>query len=1353
MSMEASVAEAETPAAAASGSTSPTVRLPLLMGSDVERGGSCDVERGGSSPSVMRRECQAVKIALKWHQDSIRHLNALELLFSHLYGGELSGLAEALVSQDSEHLPRRTPRGPQRTAEHLSKTVNSCQDVITDHLDRNQGSRCKGTVEILQVLGGKADKLDEDAMLNAYAMLAVIVLRVPVHIKAPVCYNEDMRQKMSFMLGGVEEPSSMESGHTRLTFDMASVEVKGVQALHLAIDQDAKRIKDGKSAIHVKQLLEAQADVNVHAYYETEAKDFQDHHRRLRVAVSPIHLAVDRDSVDLVSLLMQYQASPETRAVFDMRADYTPLHLAVAKGFQGVAQTLIDFRANPAETDLSGKNCFEVAAQTLRLQPARTCTFIFPEEEAQHVMERCLTSSGSDLPRAPTWRPSERSLAMTAKASTTSWDASMDFIRVGIGYCLFEECVRDMLRCETEDASPGGPSLEDLQLCIAKHLDGGDVNDIYKVPLAPGRFYKRSKELSLGCLLHFATDLAVAKEEAGEEDSEAIVCLVLKASADVHARAHYKTWGIAHSCTALHIAAAGGAPKALALLLDAGASVEAMVTNATKPHYTPLLDAASEGHYEACELLLRRKANPNVPNRLGRTCLHNAVLDGRSSLACLLAKGGSDVTLADSIFQETPLLCTSRAKGGKYPVADMLCLCRAFQNGCFSLLHDLSSLATCREQLTLELLDYVLQSPSTEAVDVRQKKEQLLNQVRRVCVEGKPDEFGVTPGEQIAKILEAAPLAGVRLLADVLMVTPDVQDAVHGTLPVYANLQMSRHSWLPWRRMFGNVEPLLTHYEPDIARRKDGREWPCWLFDSQTKIAEPSWHRHFVQTPSKTYITGNHMVQVKVLLLESALNPRILLAIARSHELDIFAVMPVRALISFAYFHLVRDVILFEKVLELIGIVSLVVWARTNGAEGIIAHRACWSLCAAVVAHDIIVRLVMIRKQMGRGWTLASIHRGFENTWQPVVILINLPLLFCCAHGDHDLDAENGQLVRALVGATIILRAFRLIMLFRYGDTYGTGILAVYNAFQGVFTMLSIMVACFLAFATAYYVMRKEGGSAPELLVNVYRGLMLGDEDSLQEMSQIWGGGLGNTLMIFGTCVFTVYLLNIMIAVLTAEYYKADRQAPLILWKERAFKCSQTLLGPVLPWSFAGICPRPLHGRASSWSCCCRRAPAASPLASPRSGQEVSEIVDQEAYGALVMVRLADVLGLGLLAAAVYSFLMPVHAVWSAVLLALALVIFRARLLRGRFVGAKQKNKKFYLWVCHRSDYSHLRFKSEEVEKEHIDELKDKVDRMEDLLHDIHRRMISMSSQSQVGIKRSETGRNLVNATVEFKEE
>jgi len=370
-----------------------------------------------------------------------------------------------------------------------------------------------------------------------------------------------------------------------------------------------------------------------------------------------------------------------------------------------------------------------------------------------------------------------------------------------------------------------------------------------------------------------------------------------------------------------------------------------------------------------------------------------------------------------------------------------------------------------------------------------------------------------------------------------------------------------------------------------------------------------------------------------------------------------------------------------------------------------------------------------LRSHVMYNWKLPAFFNGFENSIGLFIQICHLSLLGYCSTGSHDLDEENGDAMRALLGMVIILRCFKLIMLFRYGDMFGEGILAVYNALRGVITMLTIMAASFFAFAMAFYVMNQgsssSGGGA--LLVTMYRGLMLGDDESVDIMSNVWGGEIGNGLMVAGTGVFSVYLLNIMIAVLTAEYDKADRNAPLILWRERASKAAQAFLGPVFPW-----CKNDVFSLPSS---------IAGLTPSNAAARSLCTTPDVEASCVLKTRRLGDLLVSSLVGLAMVLFLTPLHSSFCAVALGMALVTVRARLMRAQSWGAQRRGKRFYLWVCHRADYSALNFVTEEVEKEHIDQLKEKVDRMEDLLRDVHRRLVHIVPPPQADGKTTPAGR------------
>jgi len=86
--------------------------------------------------------------------------------------------------------------------------------------------------------------------------------------------------------------------------------------------------------------------------------------------------------------------------------------------------------------------------------------------------------------------------------------------------------------------------------------------------------------------------------------------------------------------TPLHIAAIRGDIRIIALLLDAGAEIDAR----GEYGHTPLNNAVGLGHVEAVRLLLSRGADANIPNDWGQTPKQSAKMGGNPEMASLFSQ-------------------------------------------------------------------------------------------------------------------------------------------------------------------------------------------------------------------------------------------------------------------------------------------------------------------------------------------------------------------------------------------------------------------------------------------------------------------------------------------------------------------------------------------------------------------------------------------------------------------------------------------------------------------------------------------------------------------------------------------
>uniref|UniRef100_A0A7S4T2M1 Ion transport domain-containing protein n=1 Tax=Alexandrium monilatum TaxID=311494 RepID=A0A7S4T2M1_9DINO len=903
------------------------------------------------------------------------------------------------------------------------------------------------------------------------------------------------------------------------------------------------------------------------------------------------------------------------------------------------------------------------------------------------------------------------------------------------------------------------------------------VDTVLDMPLPPGARYKKTWVFRKGCLLHYASYL-VAKAE--EEQASAAnlrvrqqaledLQLVLDARANVHARAYYRGRAGAYcTTTALHVVSAAGCVVAAEMLLKAKASVEVTSTMNGMPYYHPLHNAAHCGHARLCRLLLQARANPNTTNNEGRTGLHLAVRQNHIGIVRLLVEAKGNVVLRDRQVGSkrcgagglTPLDMCRRAtrQYSENERAEIMALLAPSFNGVNSLLFDLHTMAINSDaSIGGFLVDQALRDTKPEVQRVVSQLKEDATTERR---EQPEDDVEMTPLDYMASIIENAPRVGVRVLRTLLLDDPDMEDSVRGALPSRANMRpRNQDSCLPWRRNGWFISDFLCAYTPDtnLDRRDQdlvpaGHErWPCWRHSED--LPDPSWHRDLAPAPgARGRRAGDADVQVKVLLLANAIDVRLLRSFARVRHLDVFSELVVQAIIGCTFDQVASAVMLLVSLEEVTLFLLFMRWSRASD-EHQTWRCLCWCITTAIAIKEISIHCYCFGQHVRMGWP----KREFllTHTWShtfKLLRLVCLVLLVLETRLTFQLENEAPTLeqvltigafgeehsARKLLGANIVIQGLQIVLLLRNASPeaeFGRHILSIIHSFGRLWAILVVMVCFFFSFSFAFFVMDADL-SLMDLMGKVYRGLLLADGAGLDFMEgkhRFPEGGTHNVewfLSCLATFLFTICLLNISIAVFTTEYSKALEDSYLHFWQHRSVLCMQTLLGPRWPWGVSELGPRGryainvakrlqqrvlrflrrTHRRL-------RRTSISEDEGEPMmdGGHEDPEEVHIVFCAGVVVVLLSVILSL-------VSFMLPVHTIFSAVFLAIALCGMHALAVRTEAMAASrcEGGKKFFLWICHRADFTSKFFTHEDVQKEDIDELRDRVETgMSEIMHGI----------------------------------
>ena len=1088
--------------------------------------------------------------------------------------------------------------------------------------------------------------------------------------------------------------------------------------LHFAV-QTAHKTND---LTYIQRVLDMGAKLNIYAKYFM----FGEEH-----VVQALHVAVHIQYEDGVRRLIEKNAKVDSLTIRKCLLDQSPLHIALRGENKGMAAILEDeFNANIHMPD----------------QKARTPVGLLGREPTKHRL-------------------------MVHEEQRNKWvNNTKAEMRTRKGADIFLDWATD-LREDTVNFN---------------------INELHRDPFPTDTLYKR-KKIELGCFIHWAVIRAGRARKQSSEKS--ILLRALENKADVEARAHFFSFQMHGSCSALHIAVAVDFLAEATLLVEHGAFVEIPATLGGRPHYTPLSDGVFEGSVRCVEYLLSKKADPSLPNIDGRNCVHTLVrtdtmLKETSSGAKLLdrlVECRGNLTTEDT-FGDTPL-DLSRKAARHYTPEDLANLMPSFRHQ-RSLFHDMKKLA--ERKRAKEALALLVIAEKDEALVSRSREEAL--EMR--CYTGTTGAVGKDPRDYICSVLSEAPRVGVQLL-NMLMLDPATKDDMHGALPVRADL--SRRSWLSGV----STLPFLTYYHTDYRETasKDGQaviRWPLWYFDLSVGDTDPrvQWHFQLAPESQSKLSRGEQSVRIKVLALGNGVNLKMINAICNMDYLEGFAELPVQAIIN-SMWMIVAPWLKVEQMVAFGHMFTLCAWAFLPDDRAF-SRWVCWTVVAACVIRQIAQRLLVYWSQGVVSWDKVRSSRLLGRLVELAMLLSNMRLLrvsmlslhsysmvdnACAAKCSAALSQFEVSLPviehldcfllqsevlgnpRILLGWVIMFKFIELSFLFDCDEEFGNLLLCIYGTFPKMGSMFSLTATYFLFFCMAFIV---AGGDAIESsealgasLLELFKGLILADGDGLAQM------GKSSKMMLIGSSiVFTLLIMNLIVAVFSNEYDKEVKNVHLNFWRGRASRCDVALMRPAWVWSVSermGQVDVRYHleqyvGKqkektqllpvylcyALSWFVK-KTALALEPfrpvlkttlwpviflldglrrMLSGRLHHKCDELaIPSKVLQMREMIHLMGHLAVAIVGVALCFFMVDVipqgmGALIPATLLAVMIMLVQALVIDDPWLCSDHEHPRF-LWVCANSEFDPNDYITQDVEKEHIDSVQMRISLMQEQITDL----------------------------------
>jgi len=713
-----------------------------------------------------------------------------------------------------------------------------------------------------------------------------------------------------------------------------------------------------------------------------------------------------------------------------------------------------------------------------------------------------------------------------------------------------------ILSLELDDKNPHAVLLhEKLKSSIGHEFEMDNFLQEYLPESAPLRYksYKSEGNSKLrGNLLHFAASHCLGHGP---------VKLLLQAKADARARACYTGLG-GNEChvQASHFAAAEGQVETLEALLKYGKiDLDERDLFGGKDHCTPLHNAIWYQRAEATAWLLTHKANPNIRNANGFTPLHLAARQGdeektvRSIIEELIRHGasiGEKVEDADKYSKnyegKTALQIAVSPNLSRFPSEILYLLAPSAQESSGT---DHDTVALFEDVLTIAKVNF-------NAADAFTRKIEDSSVAARLTLEvNERPSVGLN---LLVEVFKFVPMAGAILL-NMLLKLPEVENRQHHPLPTQVSLDAG--SPLKFKKA-GYKYPLLSTYRDDVG----DNGLPQWKWNSNTP---PEWHNKWVAHPTNT--DANYVVDVRVLLHPNVMKFRLLHVIAWPSSLwqhEVFGELTVQGLVSCAWSGLVMQVFYFHLSLEASILVSLQVYDCVG------FRTVAWTILTGSLLREaihILHGLVVYHGHVPNSSTI-----DFLSTIQmEIAATCLLAALVWSSAGFNDTHTKP-ELIGICRSCNILLRSGKAIWMLRALPGIGRQVLTIIGSFTGgrFCEMMFVTALIFLSFACAYVpIMGATLNWGREIKV-LWKVILMSDSAELDELV---GAATGHSkYMAFGltvssTLIFTLGVMNLIIAVLQKEYEDVEQKASFLFQNERARLSVKYMLHPAWPitWSLS----------------------------------------------------------------------------------------------------------------------------------------------------------------------------------------